>query len=173
MSGRLDRTPLIEITSRNNECAQYVARVPFAQAGARVDQADLAGPAFPCSQPRTAVLLLFLRASAGTHRTSISAIASASGRASCCSCMRRVTSCSCSLSEISLPSRNPVATFPSESNPRGGWDKGAASALVLYPFLRMRSNILAFVRSSTTTTAIVHAPVIKGIEPNEGHYMAT
>ena len=138
------------------------------------------GPARARSLALPSSLLLFLRASAGTHRTSISEIASVSERASeqasCCSCMRRVTSCSCSLTSLSkilLLPRNPVATFPSESNPRGGWDKGAASALVLYPFLRMMSNILAFVRSSTTTTAIVHAPVIKGIEPNEGHYMAT
>ena len=149
MSGRLDRTPLIEMTSRNNECAQYVARVPFAQAGARGDLADLAGPARARSLALPSSLLLFLRASAGTHRTSISEIASASERASeqasCCSCMRRVTSCSCSLSEILLLPRNPVATFPSESNPRGGWDKGAASALGLSPFLRMRSNIRALV----------------------------
>ena len=52
-----------------------------------------------------------------------------------------------------------------------GGIRGQHPRLCFTPFLRMRSNILAFVRSSTNTTAIVHAPVTKGIEPNEGHYI--
>ena len=107
--------------------------------GARVDLADLAGPArarslaLPssscfCAHQLARIAHPFRRL---PRRASKRAVAHACGE------LPRAHAAS----EILLLPRNPVATFPSESNPRGGWDKGAASALGLSPFLRMRSNI--------------------------------
>ena len=114
---RVDRTRLIiEITSRNNECAQYVARVPFAQAGALGDLADMDGPA-PCGHCRPSPV--FARISwHASHIHFGDCLGERAGEravAHACGELPRAH-CSCSLSEISLPSRNPVATFPSESS---------------------------------------------------------